>query len=441
MWSSRLHALAIGLVLSVLVSCGSASSCSPARQSGDGVTGGITLTCWSATNADEVEFVRQVVAEWNAKEPLIQVQVRPIPSSQSSEEVVLAAIASRTTPDIYANAFPGAMQDLLDAKGVVRLDDFPDFLETMRDRMPTEILDQYRAPDGHFYQVPWKTNPILVQYNTGMLRQAGIARLPETYAEFLAAAARVTRDRDGDGRVDQWMSVVDFVPLWHKRLFDFYTLYLAATDGQTLLEGRRVTFDNDKAVAIFEFFRQCFANGYIPKQSQQGDMFLDGRVASRFTGPWSISHVERYRPEGFEYDFGPIPRPEAEPSPSITYADPKSVVVFTTCEHPREAWEFVKFLVSRRNDLRLLEITNQLPIRAPLVDDAEFGAYFDAHPRMVAFARQAISTRSVDQVSELRELFDIVAQEFEASAVFNTKTPEQGVRDAARRSQTILDLQ
>ena len=136
-----------------------------------------------------------------------------------------------------------------------------------------------------------------------------------------------------------------------------------------------------------------------------------------------------------------MPLPVGAHAPPVSYADSKSIVIFTTCRHPREAWEFVKFIISKRNDLRLLETTSQLPIRAHLLDDQVFADYFERHPQMVRFAEQVLAARSVDSVSELKEIFDIITQEFEASVIFNLKSPEQAVHDAAQRSQAILDYE
>ncbi len=428
--------LSIVLLISLVVSCTS-------PPQGDIVRPGshITLTYWSATNAQELEFANQMAAEWNAQHPEVQIKVEPVPSGQSTEEVILAAIASNTTPDIYASVFPGAMQDLLDAQGVVQLDAYADFFDVLHERMTPELLNQYRSSDGHYYQVPWKSNPIMVLYNTRMLREAGVTSLPTTYSEFLSAAARVTRDRDGDGRIDQWMAYIDYFPIWYKRLFDYLPLYMAASNGQTLFEGRKVVFDNQSSVAIFRFLHECYARGYIPRQLFQDDVFLAGRVAARFVGPNSIGHLERYRTADFEYDYGPIPRPDEATGQPISYADPKSIVIFKTCQRPREAWEFVKFVISKRNDLRLLELSSQLPIRAGLLEDQTFADYFKRNPKLVKFAEQLATARSIESIAELKEIFDAIAQEVEASVVFNLKPPEQAVHDAARRSQQILDAQ
>jgi multiple sugar transport system substrate-binding protein len=416
--------------------------CTSSRQSEISQPGNsITLTYWSATNPQELEFANRVSAEWNAQHSEVQIKVEPVPSGQSSEEVILAAVASGTTPDIYANVFPGAMQDLLDAQGLVQLDAYPEFFDVMHQRMMPEVLNQYRSSDGHFYQVPWKSNPIMVLYNTRMLREAGVSSLPTTYSEFLSAAARVTRDRDGDGRIDQWMLTIDYLPIWYKRLFDFLPLYLAASNGQNLLEGRQVRFENESSVAAFRFLHECFARGYAPRQLFQGDAFLDGRVAARFVGPNSIGHLERYRPADFEYDYGPIPRPDAASGQPVSYADPKSIVIFKTCQHPREAWEFIKFIISRQKDLQLMELSSQLPIRAGLLEDQTFADYFKRNPKLIKFAAQVTTARSIDSVAELKEILDVIAQEVEASVVFDLKPPEQSVHDAARRSQQILDVE
>lgn len=426
-------------IVFLLTSCLALSvNCSSNGTKQDEANGRITITYWSATNPTEVEFARAVALEWNRQHADVQVVVQPVPTGQSSEEIVLAAVASRTTPDIYANASPAEMQNLIEAKGLVSLDDFADYASTMSERMSLEILEQYRAHDGHYYQIPWKQNPVMVMYNTRMLREAGVVKLPATYSEFLDAASRVTRDDEGARR---WMVLIDFLPIWYKRLFDYYPLYLAATDGQTLIENRQVTFDNAGSIAAFDFLQECFKRGYVPRQTFQGDVFVKEQVAARFVGANVISYLDRIVPPNFEYDFAPVPRPDNMTGRTVTYADSKSLVVFTTCRHPREAWEFVKFMTSRANDLRLLELTSQLPVRASLLEDEIFADYFKRQPKMRRFAEQADATRTIDSIAETQEIFDIIAGEFEESVFYNLKSSDEAVRDAARRSQQILDTQ
>ena len=133
-------------------------------QAGRG-SGPVRLTYWSAANVQEVELARELTARWNAEHPEAQVVHQPIPESQSSEEVLLAAIAAKTTPDLCSVIWPGVVEQFVRARALVRLDTFPDFFAVMTARMDSGLLEQYRSPDGGFYQIPWKTNPILIQYN------------------------------------------------------------------------------------------------------------------------------------------------------------------------------------------------------------------------------------------------------------------------------------
>lgn len=160
--------------------------------------------------------------EWNRARKDIIVNLQPLPASRSTEEALLAAIAAKTTPDVCANIYPGVVTQFVAAGGLYRMDRLSDFIPFMEERLPQDIMEQHRSPDGHFYQVPWKGNPIMLAYNVKMLKEAGVdpASL-RTYSGFLKAAEKLTLDRDGDGRIDQWMIYLNIEPIWWQRFFDF----------------------------------------------------------------------------------------------------------------------------------------------------------------------------------------------------------------------------
>lgn len=403
--------------------------------------GDATLLYWSANNPYEQELARLVVAEWNAAHPDLPVHHQPVPEGQSSEEVILAAIVGRTTPDIYSNVWPGDVEFYVRANALVRLDRFPDAERVLADRCVPSILEQSRSRDGGLYQVPWKTNPIMMIYNVKMFREVGLDRPPRTYSEYLQAAERIQRSSGSNG-LRRWVGFRDIRLDWWQRFFDFYAFYLAASGGKTLVSRDSVLFENEAAVRVFRFFRTMYENQYFPMQkgNLSGDLFLKGRIASRFTGPWEIAHAEKFKPEGFEYDFAPLPVPDDHEGPAYTYGDPKNIVIFSTCKRPQAAWEFVKFLISRKNDLRLLKMATQLPLRKNLLSDSLFQTYFAANPKMIPFARQAQFVRGADQLPMMKEVFDIISSEYEAAVVYGVKSPEKAIHDAAARVRLISGL-
>ncbi len=399
----------------------------------------VRLTYWPSSNPEEIELATSIVDEWNRTHPYIQVDMQPLPASQSSEEVLFTAVAAKTTPDICSNIWPGIVPEFALANALVALDKFKDFWDVAFLRTTKNILESFISKNGHIYQMPWKGNPIMMEYNVRLLRDAGIFKPPRTYAEFMNAAKELTRDTDGDGTIDQWIGIINVNPVWWHRFFDFYSLYIAASRGRTLFENGKVDFNNEYAKDVFRFLQEGFKKKYFPMGTLQGNQFLLEHVAIQFVGPWDIGFLEKNKPENFEYDFAPLPVPEGTPEPILTYSDPKNIVIFSTTKHPEEAWEFVKFLISKENDLQLLKITYQMPFRKDLDIDPAFKKYFKENPKTLKFAKQISYTRGTDNIPQLKEIFDAIAQAFEYCCVYGQQTPEDAIKNATEICKQIIE--
>lgn len=395
----------------------------------------VTLTYWPAPNPQEMELADSLVRVWNQNNPNIRVRMQAIPVGQSTEEVLLASIAANTTPDICSNIWPGALYDYTRAGGLVALDSFADFDSVMAERVSFELLESFRSGDGRFYQIPWKTNPVMMIYNVRMLHEMGYEAPPLTYSEYIEVGKRV-REYFGD-RV--WMGQRDIRPIWWQRFFDFYPLYIAASGGRTLFADGDIDFVNEFSEQVFSFFNRVYAEGIYPRSfTHTRDPFLMEGTVTNFAGPWQIPTVQRYAPH-IEMGVSTIPVPDDHVGPVYTYGDYKNISIFSSTDHPDEAWEFVKFLIEAENDLLLLEIANQIPARDDLLINPLFEDYFAENPNIVTFAEQAPYTRGVDAIPGLKEIFDAISHEYEASAVYGRKDPAKAVSDAARRTRVILD--
>ncbi len=402
--------------------------------------GQIQITYWCANNQYEINLAKAIVSEWNQLHPDIPVRYQPVPEGESSEEMILAAVVGKTTPDIYSNMWAGDVEFYVRANKLLQLDQFSDFDSVAAERFSDDVIEQMRSPDGGVYQLLWKTNPILMIYNKTIFEEAGYSSFPSSYSEFLQAADKISIDRDGNGHNDRWIGVTDIRARWRDRLFDFYPFYISASGGKTFLKKGRLAVDKKAAIKVFSFFQSCFKNDYFPYLVPSGshDVFLYGDVASRITGPWEITHAEKLKPEGFRYDFSSLPVPDNQNGPSYTYADPKSIVIFSTTKFPKESWKFAQFLIRKQSDFYLLDLTSQLPYRRGILSDTLFKSYFKKNPLMIRFAEQANYTRATDSTPVLKELFDAISQEFEACVLYQAKTPEKAVEDMINRMKLVL---
>jgi multiple sugar transport system substrate-binding protein len=306
-------------------------------------------------------------------------------------------------------------------------------MDFMNERCDSAVIEEMKSQDGHIYQVPWKINPIMLIYNVKLLVNLGIDAPPKTYSDFFRDSQKFQRDTDGDGYIDRWFGYSEVLVTWWQRFFDFYPLYLAASGGAPLVKDNKAAFNNKSAVEVFRFLQTLYKRNYFAKEqlSATQDVFLAGVIATRFTGPWEIAHAEKFKPKGFSYEYTSMPVPDEYNGPVYTYGDPKNIVIFKTCKNPRGAWEYIKTLIDENGDLKLLSITNQLPRRKNLSTDPYFQSYFNKNPKMKIFAEQSKYVKGTDSSPVLKEVFDLISQEYEACVVYGQKTPEQAVKDAS----------
>ncbi|HMN48019.1 MAG TPA: extracellular solute-binding protein [Ignavibacteriaceae bacterium] len=391
------------------------------------------IVYWCSNNNDEIQFAKIITEEWNKNNPNDKIKYQPVPEGRSSEEIILAAVVGKTTPDIYSNMWQGDVEAYAQAGVLVALDTLKGFLDFLYERCDSSVIEEIKSLDGHIYQIPWKINPIMLIYNVNLINDLKLQGPPKTYSEFFDASRKFQKDLNGDGYIDRWFGYSEVLVTWWQRFFDFYPLYLASSNGAPLVKDNKAVFDNKYAVGVFRFLQTLYERDYFPREqiSARQDVFLSGVIASRFTGPWEIAHAEKFKPKGFKYEYTFMPVPDDHKGPIYTYGDPKNIVIFKTCKYPQAAWNYIKTMINNNGDLKLLEITNQLPRRKNLNKDPFFTSYFIKNPKMQIFAEQSKYVRGTDASPVLKEVFDLISQEYEACVVYGKKTPEQAIKDAS----------
>ncbi len=395
----------------------------------------VNLLYWVSTNPEEMVIGKTLVKLWNKLNPDVKVKVQPIPAGSSSEEVLLAAIVAKTMPDICSNMNPAAMGRFIKAKAFVKLDQFNDFFKVMDARSGREILKQFQSDDGHYYQVPWKSNPVMLAYNKDIFQEFNL-KPPVTYDDFFKIAKKVTLDTDGDSKIDRWAMSPSTQVLWWQRLFDFYPFYLAASSGKSLLTNNYASFNNDSAYQAMGFFAEGFKKGYFPRANLGRDLFLDQKTVMTVVGPWAIKHFQKMQSVKFDYGFVPLPVPKKS-SNVYTYGDMKNISIFSTTKYPKEAWQFVKFLISKKADLLLLQKAFQIPLRKNMANNKDFAAVIDDNPKLLPFVKQARSVKSIDDSIHLVQILDYLGQQYEASAVYGVLKPRDAIKKAAQYVDVI----
>ena len=401
----------------------------------------ITLTYWPAANPTETLVAMRLAAQWNVENPGVQVRVQPLPAGRSSEEVLLAAIVAKATPDVSSNVSSALLARLVRAKGVVRLDNRVATAARLRERTNPAMLASLRLPDGGIYAFPWKTNPEMLMYNVDFLKAAGIDP-PRTQSELLNAWHKLARDTDGDGRLDRWAMWATLKTTWHERFYDFYPLYLASSGGRTLVVDGKIVFENDAAVAALEVLRRGFAEGVLPRSNFAlgRDPFTDGTVAMKIIGPWFLKELNELKIRGLHYDVVPVPAADGiDPANRFAFADLRSIAIFSTTRHPDAAARFVAYLTSPAADRLLIEQGSQLPYRRRLASDPRFTASLARWPTLSTYANYVERSRDLDIDPDVVEMFDLLSEAYEESAIYQTTPVRDALKKAAREARNIVN--
>ena len=401
----------------------------------------ITLTYWPAANPLETKLAMILAERWNREHPDIQVRVQPLPAGRSTEEVLLAAIVARATPDVCSNVSSALLARLVRANGVVRLDNLAPTAARLSERTTHAMLAPLRLPDSGIYSLPWKTNPEMLLYNVDLLARAGVTP-PRTHTELLDAFQKLARDTDNDGRLDKWAMWAPLKTTWFERFYDFYPLYLASSGGRTLVTNGKVQFDNAAAASAVEVLKKGFARGLLPKANFAlgRDPFIDGTVAMKIIGPWFLRELDALKPAGLRYAVSPIPSADGTaPGQAYAFADLRSIAIFSTTKHVDAAAQFVAYLTSPEADRLLIEEASQLPYRRALATDARFSAALARAPSLPMYASLVEHTRDIDLDPDIVEIFDLISEAYEAAGIYGVVPVKQALAKAAAEAGKIID--
>ena len=380
------------------------------------------IDVWLSNNEQEVEWGKAVVDAWNAEHPDEKVTAQEIPAGSSSEEAITAAITAGTAPCLVYNVAPAAVSGWVKQGGLVDLSTIEGGSDYITERGGD--VESY-STDGSFYQLPWKSNPVMVMYNKALFTAAGID--PEdpqmnTYDAFLEGSRAIV---DSGVQSAIWPAPTsEFYQPW----FDFYPLYLAETDGTMLVEDGKATIDSDAGRTVAEFWATFYEEKLSPNEASTDDAMSAGTTAMQLAGPWAIPSYA----DTVDVGFMPVPTSDGRQNP-VTFADSKSVSMFTACENQGTAWEFLKFSTSVENDGAFLEATGQMPMRTDLT--GTFADYFEANPDYVAFAEQAESTADVPSIPNSVEAWQAFRDAYSPAVIFG----EDSIDDFLKNASSEID--
>jgi len=415
----------------VLTACGSSGGGGGSSSAAAAAHGPIKI--WYSNNEQEIAWGNQVVAAWNAAHPNEQVTAEQIPTGKSSEDVIGAAITAGTEPCLIYNTSPAAVPGFQKQGGLINLSSFPDGTSYIETRTGA-LAKQYTSSDGNYYQLPWKSNPVMIFYNKDLFTKAGVDPTNPplaTYDEFLATAKKIV-----DSGAAQYAIYPAPSSEFYQSWFDFYPLFAAASGGKQLVADGKSQFNTPEGVAVANFWRQIYDQKLAGNETYTGDSFADGKAAMAIVGPWAIAVYKG------KVNWGVLPVPTATATPADqihTFSDAKNVGMYASCTNQGTAWDFLKFSTSQEQDGQLLTLTGQMPLRTDL--PTTYADYFAANPDYKLFADQAARTVEVPNTVNSVEIWQTFRDAWTSAVIFGKSDVQQAMSDAATKIDQLAGQQ
>ena len=313
-------------------------------------------------------MAQEELAKFQAEHPNLSVFYTPDPENLVDEMPL--DMQSGSAADVFQGCcgfFPAWAQ-----KGYVL--DLRKYVETDLDKSVVADWDpaQYRAffdAGGRQFGVPKYQGTLVLYYNKDIFDRYKVA-YPDaswTHDDYLAAMKRLTRDTDGDGTTDIWGSMIDIgwdrlqvhINAWGGRIVDPEDATKCDIDSpQALaaLEWVRARMWDDKVMATFTDVNNVGTQA----------AFSEGKLAMVEDGSWALKNIL----ENSNSRIGVAPIP-AGPAGRVALSTTDGFGIYSRTRHPREAWELVKFLVSKEYGLAMAEANLLQPARLSLMADWE----------------------------------------------------------------------
>lgn len=364
--------------------------------------------------------------------PGVRVQLINIPWSQYNNQLVTMA-AGRSSPDIvlidriWASEMMsrGAFADISSFVG-----NDPDF--DLDDFAPG-INDYFRQDDG-LHGLMAHYSVLLLLYNKDLFDEEGIG-YPDgnwTWDDLEEAALRLSKDRTGNGVVDQFgtsLPVAEYATM---------SSFIWQNGGGLWDPSSEHRVTGPEAVEAIDFLMRLMdARAQpTPAQMQTSDtieLFKSSRLATMLTWPSGIVDATT----GINFEAGTTVLPMGKVR--ATYGGGPAYAISESSSNKEIAWEFMKFLLGEETQLDMARVGMVMPTRN--VDRESLLAAFPNQDVIEAYYASLPHARSIPRLRNLNRVMSTFMERMEEIA-YKTRPREAALRELdqyLREHATLLE--
>jgi multiple sugar transport system substrate-binding protein len=381
--------------------------------------------------AEGADVELELMEEFNEMHPNINVVADTVPANDTYPKLVLTTEANEA-PDVFMSFWTlGAASNDLALN-----------LDPLIEQESEEWFNNYHEGGwvfhewaGSYFGVPWRIAPAMVFVNQNMMEDAGLS-LPEydwTWSDYIAFTAAMTDPEEGKWGICQMGSAED-----PGTDYQFYN-FLFQAGGRMINDEGLAGFNTPEGVEALRFMVEFIDSYMVPPGTTAAtanvchDLLVSDRAGTWIDASIWLGIIEVIHGDIPHITFVPVP--EGERAASLIGGT--GLGIAATSEHPEEAWEFIKFMVSDESILRWSEALGFTPPNLSLL--TEHPAYTEnVEHQKVLWAIENQKLYPLSGYPMVEELQSILRGYLQA-AYLGEITPEEALAGAEAEWNPILE--
>ncbi|MBO8188852.1 ABC transporter substrate-binding protein [Streptomyces spirodelae] len=407
--------LAVGLAATA---CGSSGASGSAAQDEPEFTGRGPITY--VAGKDSTGVTKKIIDRWNTNHPKEKVTFIQLPTDPDTQRQQMIQNA-QTKSDAYTVLSLDVVwtSEFAAHRWIDRLpaDEFP------LGKMVKPIVETGKYRGGQ-YAIPASSDGGMLYYRTDLLKKAGIAQPPTTWAQMKKDCAKVKKLPGAKG-----MSC--YAGQFHK--YEGLTVNFAeavhSAGGEILDAHGKPHVDTSKARKGLDFLAASVKDKTIPKEAttyQEEDArraFQKGELIFARNWPYMYSLVEKSKSEtSGKFAVAPLPGLNATGTSSLGGHD---LALSSFAKNKATAIDFMKFYTSEANARLALKDGSLAPPYAKLYDDK---ALVKKYPYLPTLKRSILHAQPRPRVVQYGDATAAIQREAYAAMTGN-KSSKQALRD------------
>jgi raffinose/stachyose/melibiose transport system substrate-binding protein len=256
---------------------------------------GVTLVWWNNANQGPGKALwAQVAKEFQKAHPGVTIKNVPLQNEQFTTKIPIA-LQSNNPPDVFQNWGGGQLVDQVKAKKVADLTKYvAPWIKTIGGSAAGWQVN------GKQYAIPYSVGVVGFWYNKELFKQAGIAAVPKTWPQFLAAVTKLKAagiTPIAIGSKDRWPDAF---------YWDYFATKLCS---KPTMQASAVTYNFKdpcwlKAGVYTQQLidAQPFQEGFLATPAQQGatssaGLVANGKAAMELQGHWNPGVMQSLTPD------------------------------------------------------------------------------------------------------------------------------------------------